>query len=137
MLLACSRYLALFFAIGLGIGEATINWGGWQYTPLWVVDYIVVAGLLWSFFKTRTGRHLYMLVGSWAFAAGIFYMALFVNLDPEMTQHVESNGALLVIVGFMLVLCVIGSVCAVLAIQAQQGTSAKGSVATARPSDRD
>lgn len=121
MLLACSRYLALFFAIGLGVGEAVINWGDWQYAPLWVVDYIIVAGLLWSFFTTRAGRRIHMLVGSWAFAAGIFYMALFIHLDPAVAQHAASDAALLVIIGFMLALCVIGFVCAVLAIQTRQG----------------
>ena len=136
MLLAWSRYLALFFALGLGVGEAVINWGDWQYTPLWVVDYIIVAGLLWSFFKTRTGRHIHMLVGSWAFAAGIFYMALFVNLDPEMAQYVESDTALLVIIGFMLVLCVIGFLCAVFAIQTQRGGPATGSLAAAIEPER-
>lgn len=50
MLLACSRRFALVFAIALGIGEAVINWGHWQYAPLWIVDYIyrglVALGLL-------------------------------------------------------------------------------------------
>lgn len=136
MLLACSRYLALFFAIGLGVGEAVINWGDWQYAPLWVVDYIIVAALLWSFFITRAGRHVHTLVGSWAFAAGIFYMALFIHLDPAMAQHAAFDAALLVIVGVMLVLCVIGSVCAFLAIHVQQNTLAKVSVAAERSRGR-
>ena len=75
MLLACSRYLALFFAIGLGIGEAVINWGQWQYAPLWIVDYIIVGWLVWAFFKTRSGGHVHSLLSRWAFPAGIFYSA--------------------------------------------------------------
>ena len=133
MTLSWSRYLALLFAIGLGIGETVMNWGHWQYAPLWIVDYIIVGWLLWSFFKTRSGRNVYTLLGGWAFTAGVFYMALFVGLDPISAYHLESNVVLLVLIGFMFAVSVIGFLCALLAAHAQQGGAADA--ASQRPRD--
>jgi len=120
MLLACSRYLALVFAIGLGIGEAVINWGHWQYAPLWIVDYIIVGWLLWAFFKTRSGGHVHSLLSGWAFTAGIFYMALFVSLDPAIPAHMRAGTFLLVLMGLMMGLSILGFLCTLLTIHAQQ-----------------
>ena len=120
LLLACSRYLALVFAIGLGIGEAVINWGHWQYAPLWIVDYIIVGWLLWAFFKTRSGGHVHSLLSGWAFAAGIFYMAFFISLDPAIPAHMRAGAVLLILMGLMLGWTIIGLLCALLTIHAQQ-----------------
>lgn len=124
MPLACSRYLALVFAIGLGIGEAVINWGHWQYAPLWIVDYIVVGWLLWAFFKTRSGGHVHSLLGGWAFTAGIFYMALFISLDPAIPAHMRGGAVLLVLMGLMLGVSILGLLCTLLTIHAQQRAGA-------------
>jgi hypothetical protein len=114
-LLNCSRYLALVFAIGLGIGEAVINWGDWQYAPLWIVDYIIVAWLLWGFAASRLGGHIHILLGAWAFTAGVFYMALFVGLDPQIAAIIKTNTLLVRLIGSMLVVSLIGLLCAWLA----------------------
>src|SRR5262245_20839200 len=119
MLLACARYLALFFAIGLGIGEAVINWGHWQYDPLWIVDYIIVGWLIWAFFKTRSGSHIHTLLSGWAFTAGIFYMALFVSLDPGIPAHLRVAPLLLFLMGLMLGLSIAGFLCVLFSIHAQ------------------
>lgn len=124
MLLVCSRYLALVFAVGLGIGEAVINWGHWQYAPLWIVDYIVVGWLLWAFFKTRSGGHVHSLLSGWAFTAGIFYMALFISLDPAIPAHMRAEAVLLVLMGLMLGLSTLGLLFTLLTIHAQQGAGA-------------
>ena len=124
MLLACSRYLALIFAIGLGIGEAVINWGHWQYAPLWIVDYIIVGWLLWAFFKTRSGGHLHSLLSGWAFTAGIFYMALFISVDPAIPAHMRAEAVLLVLMGLMLGLSTLGLLFTLLTIHAQQRAGA-------------
>src|ERR687898_2071401 len=102
MTLSWSRYSALLFAIGLGIGETVMNWRHWQYAPLWIVDYIIVGWLLWSFFKTRSGGHVHSLLSGWAFTAGIFYMALFISLDPAIPAHMRAAAVLLVLMGLML-----------------------------------
>ena len=120
LLLACSRYLALVFAIGLGIGEAVINWGHWQYAPLWIVDYIIVGWLLWAFFKTRSGGHVHSLLSGWAFAAGIFYMAFFISLDPAIPAHMRAGAVLLILMGLMLGWTILGLLFALLTIHAQQ-----------------
>ena len=124
MLLACARYLALLFAIGLGIGEAVINWGHWQYAPLWIVDYIIVVWLIWAFFKTRSGGHVHVLVSGWAFTAGIFYMALFVSLDPAIPAHLRVGAVLLFPMGLMLGLSIAGFLCALFSIHAEQRAGA-------------
>ncbi len=120
MLLTSSRYLALIFAIGLGIGEAVKNWGSWQYAPLWIVDYIIVGWLLWGFFKTRLGKSISTLLGGWAFTAGVFYMALFVSLDPELAQHNNANTTMLFLMGIMLTLSILGFLGALFAISTLQ-----------------
>lgn len=127
MLLAWSRYSALVFAIGLGIGEAAINWGHWQYAPLWIVDYIIVGWLLWAFFKTRLGQNVHVLLGGWAFTAGIFYMAFFASLDPATASLVSLDRVLLILIGLMLAVSVIGFLCALFTIHAQRVAVGAGS----------
>jgi hypothetical protein len=112
--------LALVFAIGLGIGETVINWGHWQYAPLWIVDYIIVAWLLWGFFKTRSGSHVHSLLSAWAFTAGIFYMALFVSMDPAIPADMRAASVLLLLMGVMLGVSALGLLCAFLTIHAQR-----------------
>jgi hypothetical protein len=88
--LAVSRWLALVFAIVLAVVEALINEsrpdGRWQYAPLWIIDYVIVAALLLGFWLNRRRGHEPVLVLAWALGAGVFYMALFVNLDPELAS---------------------------------------------------
>ena len=105
-MLQLSRYLALLFAIGLGIGEAVINWGHWQYAPLWIVDYVIVAWLAYGFFATRQRRDVHVLLAGWAFTAGVFYMALFVSLDPAMA--IDANAVILALIGGMAVVAGVG-----------------------------
>lgn len=117
-MLAWSRYTALLFAIGLGIGEAVINWGHWQYAPLWIVDYICVVWLLAGFYQTRHSRFISTLISGWAFTAGVFYMALFVSLDPDLPQyHTPARKPLLILIGLMLTLSVLGVLTAALTRQ--------------------
>lgn len=115
-----SRYSALVFAIGLGIGETVINWGNWQFAPLWIVDYMIVAWLFLGSIKTRLGGNVEILLSGWAFAFGVFYMALFVSLDPELAPYIGANSMLLILMGLMLGLSVIGFLCALFAIYAKQ-----------------
>lgn len=124
MPLTWSRYSALVFAIGLGIGEAVINWGHWQYAPLWVVDYVIVAWLLLGFFKTRLGKAIHILLSGWAFTSGVFYMALFVSLDPELALYVKTNPVELALIGIMFCLSLMGLCCVLFTIYAQNCTRA-------------
>jgi len=116
--------LALAFAIGLGIGETVMNWGHWQYAPLWIVDYIIVGWLFWAFVKTRSGNNLHTLLSGWAFTSGVFYMALFVGLDPVAAYHLETNTVLLTLISVMLAVSVIGFLCALLTVHAQRSAAA-------------
>jgi hypothetical protein len=121
MPLQWSRYTALLFAVGLGIGEAVINWGHWQFAPLWIVDYICVAWLLAGFYQTRSqavGRQsIAVLASGWAFTAGAFYMALFVSLDPEIAKNnLGAGGTILILIGLMLVIAALGLVTSFLAL---------------------
>ncbi|MEY3121850.1 MAG: hypothetical protein RI993_675 [Pseudomonadota bacterium] len=57
----------------------------------------------------------------WAFTSGVFYMALFVSLDPELVPYIGANSMLLILMGLMLGLSVIGFLCALFTIYAKQG----------------
>ena len=118
MALAWSRYIALVFATGLGIGEAVMNWGHWQYAPLWIVDYIIVAWLIWGFLATRGANGVHVLLGAWAFTAGVFYMAFFASLDPELA--LRPNTVLLGLIGLMLAASISGIFCTLRVIHAQR-----------------
>jgi hypothetical protein len=124
MALAWSRYIAVLFAIGLGIGEAVINWGRWQYAPLWIVDYVIVAWLLWAFVSTRAGQRIHLLLAAWAFTSGVFYMALFISLDPQL--GLTLSPVLLSLIGVMLAASVAGFLFALPTIHAQQGAAPDG-----------
>ena len=115
MALAWSRYMAVVFAIGFGIGEAVINWGQWQYAPLWIVDYVIVARLMWASVSTRGGQRVHLLLAAWAFTSGVFYMALFSSLDPQLGLVV--GPVLLALIGVMLAASVTGFLLALLTMQ--------------------
>lgn len=114
-MLSWSRYTALLFAVGLGVGEAIINWGDWQFAPLWIVDYVIVVWLLVGFYQTRQGRNVPTLTGGWAFTAGVFYMALFVSLDPELKQQIKPDRTILILIALMLICAALGVVTSALA----------------------
>jgi hypothetical protein len=116
-----SRYLALLFAIGLAIGETIISWGHWQFAPLWFIDYLTAAFLLYAYFKTRQPKHLHILLAAWAFSAGVFYMDLFVNLDPQVPANLRPNNVVMALIVLVLALSLIGFVSALLAIRAEVG----------------
>jgi hypothetical protein len=113
--LKLSRFIALIFAISLGIGEAVINWGNWQYAPLWIVDYMIVFWLLAGFYQTRHGRNIAVLISGWAFTAGVFYVALFISLDPEIAKYINPNKTILFLIGLMLGVSVLGIIMSALA----------------------
>jgi hypothetical protein len=121
MPLQCSRYTALLFAVALGIGEAVINWGNWQFAPMWIVDYICVAWLLAGFYQTRSQavsrQSIAVLASGWAFTAGAFYMALFFSLDPGVAKYnIGASGTILVLIGLMLIIAALGVVTSFLAL---------------------
>jgi cytochrome b len=114
-----SRYLALLFALGLAIGETIISWGHWQFAPLWIIDYLVAILLLSAFYRTRNGQQVYTLVAAWAFSAGVFYMDLFVNLDPHLPAHLRPGYVVMALIVLVLVLSLIGFFSALVASRAQ------------------
>ena len=119
-----SRYLALLFAIGLAIGETVISWGHWQFAPLWIIDYLTAIFLLYAFYQTRKAGHVYALLAAWAFSAGVFYMDLFINLDPQLPANLRPTSTVMALIVLVLVLSLIGFFSALLAIRAQQAGSA-------------
>jgi hypothetical protein len=113
MPLQWSRYAALLFAVGLGIGEAVINWGNWQFAPMWIVDYICVVWLLAGFYQTRSQavsrQSIAVLASGWAFTAGVFYMALFISLDPGFAKYnIGASGTILILIALMLLIAALG-----------------------------
>jgi hypothetical protein len=119
-----SRYLALLYAIGLAIGETIISWGNWQFAPLWIVDYLMVICLLYAFYATRNGENLHTLLAAWAFTLGVFYMDLFMNLDPQLSHPMKPGPVVMALIVLVLVLSLVGFFTALLAIKARQTHSA-------------
>jgi hypothetical protein len=112
VLLTLCRYLALLYAIGLAIGEAVINssQGHWQYAPLWVIDYFIVAYLLAGFWMTRRGKYIPILMSAYALSTGVLYIAFFVNFDPELPEAARGQGIVVALVGLVLGVSIIGLV---------------------------
>lgn len=110
MVAKANRILAIVFAAGLGIGETVINWGDWQYAPLWIVDYIIVIALLVGAFQAFPLRSASILKAAWAFSLGVMYMALFVSMDPEIAQHYDASPVILFLIGLLMTLSAIGLV---------------------------
>jgi len=125
MPLQWSRYAALLFAVGLGIGEAVINWGNWQFAPMWIVDYICVVWLLAGFHQTRSQavskQSIAVLASGWAFTAGAFYMAFFISLDPGVAKYnFGASGTILIAIGIMLLIAALGIVTSFLALRSSK-----------------
>ncbi|HKB05323.1 MAG TPA: hypothetical protein VKD90_24075 [Gemmataceae bacterium] len=109
MLTAC-RYLALAYAIGLAIAEAVLNsvQGQWQYAPMWVIDYVIVAYLLIGFWATRRGRGVPVLMSAYALSAGVLYMAFFASFDPDLPDSARGPGFVVALIGLALSVSVLG-----------------------------
>jgi len=113
-MLATSRCLAVGHALVLAVVEALLNMSrpSWQYAPLWIIDYVIVAALLLGFWVTRRPGHEPVLMSAWALAAGVFYMALFVSLDPEVTSGDGADMTILALIGAAMAIQVLGFVLA-------------------------
>ena len=100
---------ATFYSIILAIIEVMLNWGDWQYAPLWIVDYLIVIILLSAVFVFKKYIQRLMLLLGWAFSSGVMYMALFINLEPIPTTVKSPNvEGILPLVGLALVVSIIG-----------------------------
>ena len=118
-----SRYLALLFGVGLAIAETVISWGNWQFAPLWFVDYLMAVLLLYAYYKTRNAEHPHPLLAVWAFTVGVFYMDLFVNLDPHMPAHLRPGSIVMVLIALSLVITLVGFFTALMAIKPKSTAS--------------
>ena len=115
MHLVVSRYLALLLALGLVIGETIISWGHWQFAPLWIIDYLTAIFLFYAYYKTRTGAFVSTLLAAWAFSAGVFYMDLFVNIDPHLPPALYPGTVVIWLIVLVLAVSVAGFFTALLA----------------------
>ncbi len=100
---------ATLYSIILGIVEIILNWGNWQYGPLWIVDYIIVIILLLSVFIFKNKLQKYLLLIGWSFSAGVMYMVLFINLEPNTTLEILDKNILFT-VSLALIVSIIGIV---------------------------
>ncbi len=103
--------VATLYSIILAIVEAILNWGDWQYAPLWIVDYLIVIILLSAVFVFKKNIQRLMLLLGWAFSAGVMYMVLFINLEPIPTAVASPNiEGILPLVGLALIVSIVGIV---------------------------
>jgi hypothetical protein len=86
----------------------------------WIVDYVIVVWLAAGFYKTRGGKNSAVLMGGWAFAAGVFYMALFISLDPALKEYIKPDPTILALIGVMLGLATLGILTAGLAYRKER-----------------
>jgi FtsH-binding integral membrane protein len=127
-MLACCRYLALVYAIGLAIAEAVLNsiQGQWQYAPMWVIDYVIVAYLLAGFWATRRGRAIPVLLSAYALSAGVVYMAFFASFDPDLPPELRGPPSVVALIGLALAASVLGLIGTTAAWARQERTDAAG-----------
>ena len=103
--------VATLYSIILAIVEAILNWGDWQYAPLWIVDYLIVIILLSAVFVFKKNIQRLMLLLGWAFSAGVMYMVLFINLELTPTTIASPNiEGKLPLVGLALIVSIVGIV---------------------------
>ena len=102
---------ATLYSIILAIVEALLNsyWNDWQYSPLWIVDYLIVLILLSAVFVFKKNIQKLMLLLGWSFSAGVMYMALFISLEPNALKSPDIEGKL-PLIGLALVVSIIGIV---------------------------
>ena len=90
--------IATVYAIVLALVETLLNWGNWQYAPLWIVDYLIVIILLLGVFVYKESQRKVLL-----------YMALFINLEPSSTLTTfDSN--ILYSIGLAIIVSFVGIV---------------------------
>ena len=89
--------IAVLYSIILSVTEVALNWGDWQYAPLWIVDYLIVLILLLAVFIFKDNIQKSLLLTGWSFSAGVMYMVLFINLEPETTLTVLDYNTLLAV----------------------------------------
>ena len=103
--------VATLYSIILAIVEAILNWGNWQYSPLWIVDYLIVLILLSAVFVFKKNIQRLMLLLGWAFSSGVMYMALFINLEPISISIKSPNvKGILPLVGLAIIVSISGIV---------------------------
>ena len=95
--------IAALYSIILSVTEAALNWGDWQYAPLWIIDYLIVLILLLAVFIFKDKIQKYLLLTGWSFSAGVMYMVLFINLEPETTLTILDYNTLLAVSAALIV----------------------------------
>ena len=104
---------ATLYSIILAIAEALLNsyWNDWQYSPLWIVDYLIVIILLSAVFIFKKNFQRLILLLGWSFSAGVMFMALFISLEPNSialkSPDIEGK---LPLMGLALIVSIIGIV---------------------------
>ena len=100
--------IATLYSIALAIVETLLNWGDWQYAPLWIVDYLIVIILFLGVFVCKEFQQKVLLLG-WSFSTGVMYIALFLYLEPE-SIIVIADPTLLYAIGLALAVSLVGIV---------------------------
>ena len=117
-----AAFLAIGFAIFLGVGEVVRNSGKMEYWPFWVVDYIAVLMLLTGGIMVVRGANAFnrsLLGAAWGFTCAMFYGSFFGHLKSleDVAAIAQTNAesgihepTLTYIIGAMFVVTIIGLV---------------------------
>jgi hypothetical protein len=111
-MLRYAALMALIYSAGLAGFETLVNWGQWQWWPLWLVDYVAAAMLAVG--AIGVIRHYSagaaMLAAAWGFALGMMWMSLAGNIeagvDPDRAARVA--GLYIVLIAFSMAWCMAG-----------------------------
>jgi len=75
-----SAMLAIGFGLVAGIAEVARNYGGWQWWPFWLVDFIAALLLILGGTYALRNRSSVFLTGAWGFSTAMLYMSFFSHL---------------------------------------------------------
>lgn len=115
-MLKFSVWLACLTGVILAVTETILNWGGWQWWPFFVIDYISAALIFaggWATLR-KAARGPALLAGGWGVTAGMAWMAFF-SVWQDMASHQDKVGLPLYLglIGLLMASAVIGFLTAI------------------------
>jgi len=97
--------IATVYSIVLAVVEALLNWGDWQYAPLWIVDYLIVIILLLGVFVYKENQQcVFIVMGT--YRNNLFLLFCISNV-LFIWEHSDGEKSVLVAISSLVVLLII------------------------------
>jgi|CXWL01.1.fsa_nt_gi hypothetical protein len=93
----------------LAVAETLINWGNWQWWPLWLIDYVAATGMIAGGLMARRGRAQgqMVLASGFAFTFAMSWMVI-AWIHENGFEPASERGLFLGLVGALLASSVLG-----------------------------